>query len=75
MKQVEMFAAERGLTDITPLLQKGALVAQDPARFEHLTELDEHERDILREERTHKWRQPFALYATIITCSIGAAVQ
>jgi len=75
MKQVEMFATEQGLTDITPLLQKGALVAQDPARFEHLTELDEQERDVLREERTHKWRQPFALYATIVTCSIGAAVQ
>lgn len=29
----------------------------------------------IEHEVTHKWRQPVALYFTIILCSIGAAVQ
>lgn len=58
-----------------PLLQKGALVAQDPPAFESIEELDDHERDALRNEVLHKWRQPVALYFTVILCSVGAAVQ
>jgi hypothetical protein len=30
---------------------------------------------VLREERTHRWRQSLSLYGTIAMCSIGAAVQ
>jgi hypothetical protein len=75
MSQVSKFASETGLTEMLPMLQKGALVAQDPARFEKLEELDDAEREVLRDEVTHKWRQPMALYMTIITCSVGAAVQ
>ena len=61
-----------------PLLQKGALVARDPTNYEDIQ--GEHalsmiEVEILRSEVLHKWRQPLALYVTIITCSIGAAVQ
>lgn len=63
------------MTDKTALLQKGALVAQDPPAFEQVAELDEVERDALRNEVLHKWRQPRALYFTVILCSIGAAVQ
>ena len=58
-----------------PLLQRGALVAQDPPSFEQVAELEEHEREALRNEVLHKWRQPPALYFTVILCSIGAAVQ
>ena len=58
-----------------PLLQKGALVAQDPPAFEQVENLDDIERDALRNEVLHKWRQPFALYFTVILCSVGAAVQ
>jgi hypothetical protein len=58
-----------------PLLQRGALVAQNPHAFEEMPELDETERDALRNELFHKWRQPKALYLTVILCSIGAAVQ
>ena len=61
--------------DMTPLLKKGALVAQDPPAFESVEELDEVEREALRNEVLHKWRQPGALYFTVILCSIGAAVQ
>lgn len=63
------------MQDMIPLLQKGALVAQNPPAFEQIAELDEVERDALRNEVLHKWRQPFALYFTVILCSIGAAVQ
>ncbi|BFZ59613.1 hypothetical protein YB2330_000627 [Saitoella coloradoensis] len=75
LRQVERFAEEQDMTDITPLLQKGALVAQNPPAFEEIAELEEYEREALRNETLHKWRQPRALYYTIVMCSLGAAVQ
>ena len=75
LADVEEFANEKQLTDILPLLQKGALVAQDPPAFESVEALDDDEREALRNEVLHKWRQPWALYYTVILCSIGAAVQ
>lgn len=75
LRNVEDFAREANMTDKIPLLQKGAMVAQDPPAFEQIPELDEYERDALRNEVLHKWRQPRALYFTVILCSIGAAVQ
>ncbi|KAL8819677.1 MAG: hypothetical protein Q9223_001948 [Gallowayella weberi] len=75
LKNVEDFAAEAGLSEQTALLQKGALVAQDPPAFEQVELLEELEKDALRNEVLHKWRQPRALYFTVILCSIGAAVQ
>ncbi|OTB04601.1 hypothetical protein M426DRAFT_73383 [Hypoxylon sp. CI-4A] len=59
-------------------MRKGALVAQDPTGFEDIKgsdALNVEEIDVLRQEITHKWRVPRLLYLTIITCSIGAAVQ
>ena len=75
MADVEEFANENQLTDILPELRKGALVARDPANFQHLTELDDEEKRVLTREVTHRWTQTRTLYLTIITCSIGAAVQ
>jgi len=72
---VEQFANDAGMTEYIPLLKKGALVAQDPPAFEQIDELDDVERDALRNEVLHKWRQPVALYFTVILCSVGAAVQ
>lgn len=63
------------MTEQTSLLQKGALVAQDPPAFESVELLDEAEKDALRNEVLHKWRQPWSLYFTVVLCSIGAAVQ
>jgi hypothetical protein len=57
------------------LIRKGALVAQAPLLFEELDELDEAERVALREERTHRFKQPRILYFTIIMNSIAAAIQ
>ncbi|KAJ3572394.1 hypothetical protein NP233_g3117 [Leucocoprinus birnbaumii] len=75
LSQVEEFAREKGMEDITPLLQKGALIAQSPSQFEIIPELDEADREIIRRETTHKWDQPKDLYFTVILCSIAAAVQ
>lgn len=75
MSQVADFAAEKDLSDLLPLLQRGALIAQDPPAFEEITELEPLEREALRNEVLHKWRQPKSLYLTVILCSIGAAVQ
>ena len=60
------------------LLQKGALVAQDPINYEDIQgeyALDDAEVEDLRNEVIYKWRHPKSLYFTIILCSIGAAVQ
>ena len=75
MRDVEDFATQKELTDIIPILKKGALVAQDPSKFEEIEMLDDVDRAALAKERAHKWSHPLALYFTIIVCSIGAAVQ
>jgi MFS family permease len=75
---VEKFAAEKDLNEHLALLQKGALIAQDPTNYEDITgefALTEVEVDALRNEVLHKWRHPRTLYLTIVLCSIGAAVQ
>ncbi|QVM11100.1 hypothetical protein D8B26_005751 [Coccidioides posadasii str. Silveira] len=75
LRDVENFASKKNMTDILPLLQKGALVAQNPADFENIPELDESDREALRNEVTHRWRHPWALYYTIGLNSIAAAIQ
>lgn len=76
--QVEEFAHEKGLVEHIPILRKGALVAQDPDNYDKISgaeKLSEEECEALQNEVLHKWRVPRLLYLTIITCSIGAAVQ
>ncbi|KAK5944642.1 hypothetical protein PMZ80_001840 [Knufia obscura] len=75
LADVEAFAHRTGMTSELELLQKGALVAQNPAGYESLPELDDDERSALRVEVTKKWNHPWKLYITIAVCSIGAAVQ
>ncbi|ESZ94219.1 putative galactose-proton symport [Sclerotinia borealis F-4128] len=75
IRDVGEFAQANDLNDILPLLEKGALVASDPENFENVERLDEEEKVALRYEAAHKWSHPTTLYLTIITCSIGAAVQ
>jgi len=75
LRDVSEFARENDLEDILPLLQKGALVAADPENFENVKQLDADEKGWLRYEAAHRWSHPIALYLTIITCSMGAAVQ
>ncbi|KAF9484498.1 hypothetical protein BDN70DRAFT_872527 [Pholiota conissans] len=75
LDQVETFAREHEMTDILSQLQKGALLAQNPAKFESLEELGERDKEIIRREKTYKWNQPRDLYLTVVLCSIAAAVQ
>ncbi|CZS88271.1 uncharacterized protein RCO7_01226 [Rhynchosporium graminicola] len=75
IRDVEDFAADFYLTDITPYLIKGALVAQKPRHIDTITELDDEDRRVLSEEITHKWKHPRILYLTIVLNSIAACVQ
>ena len=69
-----MFASTHDLAEYTDTIQKGALVAQDPAAIESLPMLADEDRRALRREFTHKWDQPRTLYYLVILCSIAAAV-
>lgn len=53
---VDKFAAQYGLQDITDLVKKGALIAQNPAEFENVPGLTDDERTVLRDEVVHKWK-------------------
>lgn len=91
LSQVEDFAKEKGMEDITSFLQKGALIAQNPSHFETIQELDGEDKEAIRRETTRKlrrcasqpkphfpldrWSQPRDLYFTVILCSVAAAVQ
>ncbi|KAI9172300.1 Polyol transporter 5 [Paramyrothecium foliicola] len=76
LEDVATWQKAKGLPDdILPLLKKGALVAQNPALFESLDEIDEDEKQALREEVTNRWKHPWPLYYTIILNSIAAAIQ
>lgn len=55
--------------------QKGAVLAQDPMKFESVQDLTSEELAILRKEFTHRWSQPKLMYIVIILCSTCAAVQ
>ncbi|KAH7922136.1 hypothetical protein BV22DRAFT_1017951 [Leucogyrophana mollusca] len=75
MTDVEIFAQERGLTNILPQLKKGALVAQDPTAYQRHEMFDEEDRRVLDLEVTHKWKQTGTLYYMVVMTSLAAAVQ
>jgi hypothetical protein len=78
LANVDEFCREKGLEEHQRCIRKGALIAQDPSGYEDITgdeALNEAEIEALRGEVLHKWRCPASLYLTVVTCSIGAAVQ
>lgn len=78
LRDVDEFCRTKDLEKHRNIIRKGALVAQDPTGYEDITgdeALTQDEIDALRNEVLHKWRCPKVLLLTIITCSIGAAVQ
>jgi hypothetical protein len=75
LQDVEAFANQYDLQDIKPYLIKGALIAQSPNHIDNIVELDDEDRRVINEERTHKWKQSKILYFTIILNSIAAAIQ
>ncbi|KAB8070706.1 hypothetical protein BDV29DRAFT_197824 [Aspergillus leporis] len=75
IRDVEDFANQHQLTNILPLLRKGALVARDPENHDTVPGMTTDDITVISDETAHKWRQPWPLYFTIGLCSIGAAVQ
>ncbi|KAL3464404.1 hypothetical protein BJX64DRAFT_254910 [Aspergillus heterothallicus] len=75
LRDVDDFAREYELNDILPSLRKGSLIARDPENFRTVAGMTPEEVQVIQDETDHKWRQPRALYFTIILCSVGAAVQ
>lgn len=64
-----------GLEEHLDLLKKGAKIAKDPRFFEAIEDVTEVEKQALRNEERRQFKQPIALYITVISCSVGAAVQ
>src|ERR1700694_433238 len=62
IRDARKFAHDHGMGDSEEDFVKGALVAQRPNDFENIPELTEEDKEALRFEITHKWRQPFTLY-------------
>ncbi|KAI8179404.1 putative polyol transporter 2 [Colletotrichum sp. SAR 10_76] len=74
-QDVHHFAELYEMRGESSLLFKGALVSQRPGDYEDIEELNEADRDALRNESTHRWKHPTALYFTIFMNSIGAMIQ
>ncbi|KIJ49381.1 hypothetical protein M422DRAFT_204616 [Sphaerobolus stellatus SS14] len=70
-----LFSKTYGLGHLEEVFAKGAVVAQDPMAFEQVPTLNEEDKNTLRMEITHKWKQPKELYFLVIACSMAAAVQ
>lgn len=69
------YAEEHGMAEFADEFEKGAVIAANPEGFEDMVILSEEDKRVLREERTHKWKQPWELYKLVIMCSVAAAVQ
>ena len=74
-QDVEKFCQEADLMEHLDDFRKGALVAQSPRSYGHVTELSDEDRNILDREVSHRWSQPFTLYWLVVMCSMAAAVQ
>ena len=75
LRDVRDFARSKNLEAHLDLLKKGAQIAKDPRFYEAIRGITEEEKKALHNEDYHRFRQPIALYLTVITCSVGAAVQ
>lgn len=74
-RDVRAFARSNRLDEHLELLERAAQIAKDPQYFNSISGVTEIEKQALHDERQRSFRQPRALYLTILICSIGAAVQ
>ncbi|KAL8749952.1 MAG: hypothetical protein Q9184_006606, partial [Pyrenodesmia sp. 2 TL-2023] len=74
-RDARSFARFAGLEDHQALIGRGAQIAKDPQYYTTIPGVTDEEKEALRDEKHHRFRQPRALYLTIIVCSIGAAVH
>ncbi len=72
-----MIVAEHALVEPEDFraFEIGAVLAQNPKKFEAVEGLRPEELDVLRREFSSRWSQPWLLYLVIILCSTCAAVQ
>lgn len=78
LRDVDLFVTEKGLDEFREDFQKGALLARVVNReggFEQVTQINEQDKEILRYEQTHRWKQPFMLYFLVVLCAGSAIVQ
>lgn len=77
MQMGEDYARSHGLEneDDIRAFRLAAVIAKSPLEFEKVEGLTQSETKVLREEVTHKWKQPNLLYTIIVLCSVCAAVQ
>jgi hypothetical protein len=63
----EEYAQRNGMTSEEDVraFRLGAMIAGNMNQFDIVQGLSEHELDVLRREDTHKWSNPFMLYAVI----------
>lgn len=70
---LEDFAVTYGLQHKLDIIRKAALLQSET--LEEIPGLTDLEVLAIRNETSHKWRQPKLLYFTILVCSIGAIEQ
>lgn len=75
LADVETFTKDHGLTDKLDLFKRAALLAANPKGYEERDDITEEEKVVLREEITHKWRQPWSMYYIALISSLAAVVQ
>ncbi|WVQ81201.1 hypothetical protein IAT38_003323 [Cryptococcus sp. DSM 104549] len=73
--EVEQFCQDWEFMDRVDLFKKGALLAQNPHKYDVYEELTAEDKAIILREKTHKWDQPRALIFSVVLASVGAAVQ
>ncbi|KAI2642101.1 hypothetical protein GGS21DRAFT_290858 [Xylaria nigripes] len=73
----EEFCTKHGITgeEDVRAFRLGAMISGDMNRYDSIDGLESHERTVLDQETTHRWRNPPMLYAVITICSLCAAVQ
>lgn len=72
MDDVDKFCQEKDLMYAVDDFQKGALLAQKKGRFETIEMLSEDEKELIRREKTHRWRQPKMMYYMTSTVDFGS---
>lgn len=76
-KQGRHFALSHEIGDEADIraFELGAVLAQSPEKYANVAGLTGQEKEILRREFTHRWSQPWTMYAVIALCSLSAAVH
>lgn len=78
LADVDQFVTSRGLDEHREVFRQGSLLARQmnvQGAFEHMAEISEEDKAVLRREETHRWSQPFMLYFLCTLCAGSAIVQ